>query len=255
MKRKGAKSSGPVPLSQAVPPATPDRLVDGVRAHLSRHVAGEIAPRIRAELGDDALILRSARASPAASPASSPSAWSRSTLRSSPRRRRPRRHQRRPSVGPSATPEPEAPAGSPACSPILPQRPRPSRRRPQSQRPLGSRRSPRRPCRRGAGTGVGAVARRQRAGAGPGDPAARSIPGHVVLAAGRRSVQRLDAEHREAQSVEAALRAEQERAREIHESTADCLDRGAVRPGQSGVRPEPVPQHGPSFEDHCARPA
>lgn len=54
----------------------------------------------------------------------------------------------------------------------------------------------------------------------------------------------------QAQSIEAALRAEQEQARQVHEATADASIEAPFDPGQGGVRPAPVPQHGPSFEDH-----
>ncbi|MEH3053741.1 MAG: hypothetical protein PGN13_06980 [Patulibacter minatonensis] len=53
----------------------------------------------------------------------------------------------------------------------------------------------------------------------------------------------------DAQTVEAQLRAEQEAARVVHESTADASIEAPFDPGQRGAAPAPVPQHGPSFEE------
>ena len=60
MKRKNQQEQEvPVPLAQAVAAGEPDRMIDGVPVRTYRGASlSELAPRIRAELGDSAMILR-----------------------------------------------------------------------------------------------------------------------------------------------------------------------------------------------------
>jgi flagellar biosynthesis GTPase FlhF len=242
MKRRATKSSGPVPLAVAVAAPTADRLVDGVPVRTYRGASlAEVAPLIRAELGDDALILRQREgvtggiagffakrtveidvalmsSSAAGALAASAEAARRIDISDGP------------AVGPgpatapaeaSSTEPPSAPAAfepfRPAMAPLDPPVP-PTRAFPPAA----------------------------------AEPAAPGAPAPVVDPAASVAQPAFHVgspSFAEARSVEAAMRAEQERARELHASTVDASIEAPFDPGQRGVMPEPVPQTGPSFED------
>lgn len=250
MKFRGTKPSGPVSLSAAVPAPAPDRLVDGVPVKTYRGASlAEVAPLIRAELGDSAMILRQREgvtggiggffakrcveidvalvAPPAGAgridvsdgPAVGPGA---APLAASPRLTDLAADlPEEPAASPAPASAPQATAGfTPlAPPPVPPGTPvQPTVAFPSLPDPFAAAPAP--------------VAQPQPAPAA--EPAMRVTAPSIA----------------QAQSIEAALRREQERARQLQDATADAGIEAPFDPGQAGVQPAPVPQHGPSFEDH-----
>jgi flagellar biosynthesis GTPase FlhF len=248
MKRRGTKSSGPVPLSAAVPAPAPDRLVDGVPVKTYRGASlAEVAPLIRAELGDSAMILRQREGVTGGiagffakrcveidvALVAPPAAGSgRIDISDGP------------AVGPGAAPlatPARSLAEAPAQSPAEPAEPQAAPAAPAAPAPFQPLAPPPVP----PGTPV------QPTVAFPSlpDPFA-APPAPAPLPTEEPAMRVTPPSIAQAQSIEAALRLEQERAQHLHDATADAGIEAPFDPGQAGVRPAPVPQHGPSFEEH-----
>lgn len=243
-----------MPLAAAVPAPEPDRLVDGVPVKTYRGASlAEVAPQIRAELGDSAMILRQREGVTGGiagffakrcveidvALVLPPSATSGRIDVSD-----------GPSVGPGDAPAAPAPASLFASTDDgdVPSAPAVAAA-PHGAGMLGA--SP------DASPGFEPLAPPPVPPGAPvqptvafpplADPLASPSPAPAAPTGAMRVTPPSIAQ---AQSVEAALRAEQERAQQLHESTADATIEAPFDPGQAGVRPAPVPQHGPSFEEH-----
>ncbi|MFT4034984.1 MAG: hypothetical protein QM679_05360 [Patulibacter sp.] len=271
MKRRRTKSTDPLPLSQALPSPGADRLVDGVPVRTYRGASlAEVAPRIRAELGDDALILRQREGvtggiagffakrmveidvalvqqqSPATTPAAATGAPAAPGTRID--------VSDGPAVGPGAAPSTTGQASAPFPDPLAAGHADAAPvELPWSVPPTAA--APSAP-------GSGAFQPLLPPPVPPGAPLQQTVgfppvsgtapaPGHAaavppsiapMLRVTPPSIE-------QAQSIEAALRAEQERAHELHEATHDVTREAPFDAGRAGAAPVAVPQGGPSFEE------
>ncbi|MBO9533327.1 MAG: hypothetical protein J7513_10175 [Solirubrobacteraceae bacterium] len=239
-RRSGKNASGPQPLSEAVQAAAPDKLVDGVPVRTYRGASlAELAPRIRAELGDDALILRQREGVTGGIGGFFAKRMVEIDVAMMPAGRAGRPTGIDVSDGPAVGPGSllAAPAAQPAPAapfqvPGAPEEPASFEPLAPPQMPPGAHLQPTAPF---------LPIEEDEPEPAPvpyAPPPAAGSPFHVSAP----SVA-------EAQSVEAHLRAEQEAARELHASTHDVSIEAPFDPGQRGAAPVAVPQGGPSFEE------